>query len=379
MRKIIGSFLLFAAAAALCGCSGQPAAQQSDNVTIVKLMKPENIPDFYDVLSGFSEEHPDIRVKFTDAPCKTLERHGLYVSAMEGRDSSVDIYWLNDEWIDEFAKYEYIKPFDDDFEIAHDGYIIDTKSRFEYDGRLYALPIGLDTDVLFYRNDIISQPPKRWTQLEAGNVGVNSYTGEDAIYNIINIQRAEACEYAQALELYKKLITDTDTNETDFAAAFKTGRKAMFLGPASDFRELNSSSSAIRGSFSVTLVPPGEPDKHFIRAYGLGINANSENTEEAKEVLNYLKTVDAGRLLARSCSVMPVIGSLYNDEMVLYDNAHFGALKTIAENSLSYSSAGIGGAKTVRLNDALKMYLAGSLTADEAGEIFNEEINNGQQ
>ena len=103
MKKIICLVLLSAAAAVVTGCGGKSEAVENSSVTTVKIMKPGSISDFYDVLSNFTEENPDIRVKFVDAPTGTLERHGLYVSAMVGRDSSVDIYWLNDEWTDEFA------------------------------------------------------------------------------------------------------------------------------------------------------------------------------------------------------------------------------------------------------------------------------------
>ena len=376
MKKIICLVLLSAAAAVVTGCGGKNEAVENSGVTIVKIMKPGSISDFYDVLSDFTEENPDIRVKFVDAPTGTLERHGLYVSAMAERDSSVDIYWLNDEWTDEFAKYGYIRPFESDFEISHEQNITDTQNAFEYENRLYAMPIGVDTDILYYRNDTVASPPQDWNiPINENSISINCRDSADMIYNIIGIKRSMKVSFTETLKMYKQLIDGMDIENGDAAAVFKNGKKAMYFGKASDYGGMNSSVSAIRGGFSIAPIPADKAAGHFVRNYGLGINSNSENTDAALKVIDYLKREDVQRLLARSCSLMPVIRSLYDDEMVLYDNAHFKNLKNIAETADSYASLGVDNERIVRLSDALNMYLAGNINEETAGAVFEEELN----
>ena len=377
MRKFIFFAAVCMALAALSGCAGKTEAVESDDVTIVKIMKPGSIRDFGNVLSEFSEENPDIRVKFVDAPTGTLERHALYVSAMSGRDSSVDIYWLNDEWISEFARYGYINPLDDTFNAEHEKNIIDTKKCFEYENRLYALPVGIDTDILYYRNDELPNLPEKWDKPdESGFEGIcaENRDGADMIYNIVSIKRSTGLSYARALDLYGKLISGTGTGDEDAASAFKTGKTKMFLGKASDYAEMNSSASSIKGKFSVMSDLGGDGGR-FVTGYGMGINANSKNIAAAVRVLEFMNNADVQKQLARSCSLMPVIRSLYDDEMVLYDNPHFKELVRTAENAVLYSSLDIGGERLVRLNNAVNTYLSGGSDENTAGAVFEEELN----
>ena len=72
---------------------------------------------------------------------------------------------------------------------------------------------------------------------------------------------------------------------------------------------------------------------------------------------------------------MPVIRSLYDDEMVLYDNHHFKELVRTAENAVLYSSLDIGGERLVRLNNAVNTYLSGGSDENTAGAVFEEELN----
>lgn len=79
---------------------------------VLKVIKPNYISDFTQNIAEFNEANPDIQVKFIDAPTSTEKRHQLYVSALSGKDSSIDIYWINDEWTKEFAEQKYIKALD---------------------------------------------------------------------------------------------------------------------------------------------------------------------------------------------------------------------------------------------------------------------------
>ena len=41
-------------------------------------------------------------------------------------------------------------------------YIIDAQERFSVNDSFYAMPVGMDTDVIFYRSDKIHNVPETW-------------------------------------------------------------------------------------------------------------------------------------------------------------------------------------------------------------------------
>lgn len=129
---------------------------------ILKVIKPNYISDFTQNIAEFNEANPDIQVKFIDAPTSTEKRHQLYVSALSGKDSSIDIYWINDEWTKEFAEQKYIKALDGEILLDNSRYIIDAQERFSVNDSFYAMPVGMDTDVIFYRSDKIHNVPETW-------------------------------------------------------------------------------------------------------------------------------------------------------------------------------------------------------------------------
>ncbi len=74
------------------GCSGVPPEEISAReVSIIKIIKPNYIPDFSGIVNEFSEINSDLQVRFVDAPLSTGERHQLYVSALSGKDESIDL------------------------------------------------------------------------------------------------------------------------------------------------------------------------------------------------------------------------------------------------------------------------------------------------
>lgn len=131
MKKLLILFLLASVMLSMCsGCTVEKTVESAQAVTVLKVIKPNYISDFTQNIAEFNEANPDIQVKFIDAPTSTEKRHQLYVSALSGKDSSIDIYWINDEWTKEFAEQKYIKALDGEILLDNSRYIIDAQERF---------------------------------------------------------------------------------------------------------------------------------------------------------------------------------------------------------------------------------------------------------
>lgn len=144
----------------------------------------------------------------------------LYVSALSGKDSSIDIYWINDEWTKEFAEQKYIKALDGEILLDNSRYIIDAQERFSVNDSFYAMPVGMDTDVIFYRSDKIHNVPETWDGIInlcrnsdfmdiPIKLGLTTSDIQDMMYNIIEIKEAMGISYAETLNLYKEFIENT--------------------------------------------------------------------------------------------------------------------------------------------------------------------------
>ena len=76
--KYIKHIGLLAITAALCaGCSSPVEKVSSHEVSVIKIIKPSNIPEFSRIVNDFNEINSDIQVKFVDAPFSTDKRHPL--------------------------------------------------------------------------------------------------------------------------------------------------------------------------------------------------------------------------------------------------------------------------------------------------------------
>lgn len=378
MKKLIAFISCIVLFLAASSCSYQQISETGSDRTVIRMAMPKNVEDIKSLINAFETENPTVKIEKVDMPRSSAERHSLYVSAMSSGDSSIDLYWLDDGWIEEFVRYKYLEPLSDRIRLDESIYITDSYDVFSCGGQLYALPLAIDIDFIFYRKDIIKETPSEWTDIHKfidsgdGILGfcMNNEISEDMIYDIIELKESMNCSYEETLEFYKKIM-DSSVLEDDigYISPFKIGNALFLKDCCSEWVELNEDISAVRGNVGAVVLPDGT-GKHFINEYGLGINARSENKEYAKKFLEYLSISDNQRLLAREYGLMPVIADFYDDEMVLDINPHFYGVKEIVKNAIHYSDLDISGEAVVEIENLLKDYFNGKTDAKTVSDAF---------
>ena len=318
MKKLLILFLLASVMLSMCsGCTVEKTVESAQAVTVLKVIKPNYISDFTQNIAEFNEANPDIQVKFIDAPTSTEKRHQLYVSALSGKDSSIDIYWINDEWTKEFAEQKYIKALDGEILLDNSRYIIDAQERFSVNDSFYAMPVGMDTDVIFYRSDKIHNVPETWD-------------------GIINLCR-----------------------NSDFGLPIKLGLTT------SDIQDMMYN--------IIEIMVASLPNKNqFVRSYALAINSNSKNQEAAIRFLDFMNGKEQQRRLSRDTSLIPIIRELYDDEMILDANPHVKGIKQSVQNSSSFATVSINGENLKKLEEALIKFFNNEETSMNTGKIFED-------
>ena len=382
--KCLKFIALAAAAAIICaGCSPQEQVASSQEVSVLKIIKPNYIPEFSNAVAEFNEANSDIQINFVDAPTATAERHDLYVAALSGRDESTDIYLINDEWTEEFAECGYIMPITEELSIDNSQYIVDAQAMFSYNNDLYALPIGLDTDFIFYRSDLLDKAPENWDEVVKESRSSDSQVPitlclesadiKDIVYNLNQIMKSSGCTYAEALNFYREITDGYDMEDDipiDCLSTFKTGGALMMLGKGSYWHKLNGSTSAVRGDVGMMLMSnAGDADSmNYICGYGLAINANSKNKEAAIRFLDFLNSKEQQQQLSRDSSIMPVITELYEDEMILDTNPYMSGLGDAIKNAETYKSIGVEGEALKRSESALHRFFGKEETSNNTGK-----------
>nr|QGT50939.1 sugar ABC transporter substrate-binding protein [uncultured Firmicutes bacterium] len=384
-KQFILLLILVFCVAGLCSCNNRGGSVVSaDEHTTIAVAKPKNLPGLAQIISNFEQAHPDISVKTVDVSSKSDDRHNVYVSALSGKDSAVDLYWMDDTWVEEFAKYGYLLPLDGYIALEKEKYVPQAVDKFTAQQQLYCMPVALDMSFLYYRKDLIDEIPVTWEdicrltkemlpglpEIDYG-VDVCDEVEDEMVFRLIEFLNAKDNSTEQAVTLYKNLI---DTNyvrresEGKFFNTFKSGGSLFMYDNNSVLDDLRDDFSNVRGKVGVTLIPGGTGKKTgaLLGGYGFGINRNSKHVPQAVQFLEYLQSEEILRSLSRDYSYMPALVSLYQDEMVLDQNPHFRGLLTLFPELEERNHIPVFDGRTNEVKKVLKNLLLESITVEEA-------------
>ena len=127
------------------------------------------------------EALPDVEVNTQLMPHdKAME---LATIAMSSKADTVDLVYLNDSTFLSFAKNGWLRPLDDLFEQYKEEFGLDdfadsALDTFRYEGKLYVIPHTINTQLFFYRKDLLDEagksPPTNFEEYKALATEMNS-------------------------------------------------------------------------------------------------------------------------------------------------------------------------------------------------------------
>jgi ABC-type glycerol-3-phosphate transport system substrate-binding protein len=150
--------------------------------------------------------HPQNQARIVELPALAdAQRSEMLARAQTGR-GEIDVFNLDVTWTAEFAENGYIRSLDES-RISTRGFLDGPLDTCRYDGRLWALPFNTDVGLLYYRSDLIDEPPRTWKDLEeqveatrarTGNA-VDGYAGQFADYEGLTVNALEAVRGADGV------------------------------------------------------------------------------------------------------------------------------------------------------------------------------------
>jgi multiple sugar transport system substrate-binding protein len=160
----IGAILAIAGCAiavAACGSSGKGPA------TINWYVFPEPSGSFAKAAAACSaNSHGAYNIKINFLSNASDQQRQTLVQRLAAGDSSIDILAMDVDWTAEFASAGWIRPWTGVNKAAvSKGVLPGPLKTATYNGKLYAAPINSNTEILWYRKDLVKTPPKTWNQM----------------------------------------------------------------------------------------------------------------------------------------------------------------------------------------------------------------------
>lgn len=289
------------------------------------------------------------RIEYEVLPRGADDQRVQLVRRLAAGDRDLDILGLDVTWTQEFASAGWIREWSGEHRReAERGTLAGPLASASYEQRLYAAPKNTNVQLLWYRTDLVDEPPRTWDELittaqrlrERGEpyqvltMGAQ-YEGLTVLYNtltasaggqILNPEGTEAVFDAgavAALEQLRQFATSGVTSpsfsnamEDEVRLAFQSGAGAFqlnwpFVYPA--MREAAPELAEHVGWARYPAVDPRTPSRVTIGGYNLGVSAYSEHPQEAFEAALCLRNPEHQLFSAVNDGVPPTIEGLYQD------------------------------------------------------------------
>ncbi|HEU4461702.1 MAG TPA: ABC transporter substrate-binding protein [Solirubrobacterales bacterium] len=347
-RALICLTGLALAAVGLVACGGGSDASGSRDLTFFVAIQPGGtIEKVSERCSEESNGKYTITPEFL--PTDASQQREQLVRRLGAEDSSIDIVGMDVIWTGEFANAGWVEEWTgaEKKAVTENVFpnVIETAS---FDGKLYAAPFNTNTQLLWYRKDLVKKPPTTWDQMieeaeglkEAGTIQVqaNRYEGYMVFVNAL-IESAgteilsgpeevdlEQQPTEKALEVIGKLASGSaappslSTSDEDSARlGFEAGESAFMTNYTFAYASAQAEApdiGKVMGFARFPRVEANEPSKPPLGGFNLAVSAFSENKDVAFEAAACLANDVSQKTAVELDGLPPSRSDLYTDKAV---------------------------------------------------------------
>jgi len=342
---------------AACGTAGASTGP----VTLSFYLYPDNSGATQQAIKNCdAQSHGKYTISYQQLPNASDGQRQQMVRRLAAHDSSLDILGLDVTWEAEFAQAGWIEPWTGANKAeAENGTLTPALDTAIWKGKLYAVPDNSNTQLLWYRSDLVPNPPKTWAEMLADSARLAKqgkphyieiqgaqYEGATVWFNtmvqsaggsILNADATKATLGApaiKALTIMKQLATGPAADpslgvqeENDNRLAMEGGTAAFELNYPFVYPAMKADNPNLFKHFKYTLYPeviPGQPAKVTIGGIDLAVSAFSQHKSLAFQAALCLRDKQNQIIGANVGGVPPTITSLYNNP-ALFKNYPFHA------------------------------------------------------
>jgi trehalose/maltose transport system substrate-binding protein len=347
------------AGSALTACGTSNAA--TGPVTLNFWFYPDTSPATNDAVANCNNQHKNLyKISYQQLPQASDGQRQQLVRRLAAHDGSMDILGLDVTWEAEFAEAGFIQPWTGAYKAqAEDGTLKPALETAIWQNKLYAVPDNSNTQLLWYRSDLVKTPPKTWAQMIADaeqlakegkphyiEIQGAQYEGATVWFNtmvasaggtILNSGATKptlGAPAVKALSIMHQLATSPAADpslsvqmENQNRIAMEAGTAAFELNYPFVYPSMKADNPSMFKHFKWALYPevtPGVPAKVTIGGEDLAVSAYSQHKSLAFQAALCLRDKQNQIIGANLGGVPPTIASLYNNPK-LFANYPFHA------------------------------------------------------
>jgi multiple sugar transport system substrate-binding protein len=271
------------------------------------------------------------------------------VRRLAAKDDSMDILGMDVTWTQEFASAKWIREFTgaDKTEVEN-GTLPGPLASAQYEGKLYAAPNNTNVQLLWYRKDLVPDPPKTWDEMIQMSLQLKQqgkpyqiltmgaqYEGLVVLFNslvasagghVVSDDGKTAVMDAgtlKALQVMKTFSTAGVTSpsfanmiEDDVRHAFQNGEGAFQLNWPYVWASMQKETPDLAKNVAWARYPAIDANTPSVTTIGganLAVSAYSKYPQQAFEAVQCLRGPAAQKYLAINAGQAPSIEAVYND------------------------------------------------------------------
>jgi multiple sugar transport system substrate-binding protein len=291
------------------------------------------------------------------------------VRRLAAHDPTMDILGLDVTWEPEFAQAKWIEPWTGTYKAqAENGTLVPALNTAMWKGQLVAVPDNTNTQLLWYRSDLVQKPPTTWAEMiadaeqlakegkphyieiqgaqyEGGTVWFNTMNASagGTVFNPDATKVTLGAPAVKALTIMKQLATSVAADpsmsvdmENQNRLAMEAGTAAFELNYPFVYPGMKADNPKLFKSFKWALYPginPGQPAKVTIGGIDLAVSAYSQHKSLAFQAALCLRDRENQLIGANVGGVPPTIADLYNDPKLFANYPFHADILTALQNA----------------------------------------------
>lgn len=328
-------------------------AQDIESITI--LMPAPFADSTKELVRDFNQKYEkSIHLDVIRGPLETEAISDLAISSLLLGDTPFDALLMDITWLPKYARAGWLEALDNGFDES-DVNDLTNGARLGnyYQGGLYRWPLVADIGLLFWRTDLMEQPPSTPDELVAVSRNLQNskkvpwgyvwqgrqYEGLSCVYlemidgyggdwfnpdlGTFGLDEKPGVQAAQWLtNLIKEGISPeavTNYAESETLQSFKSGDSAFMRNWPYAWAELQKEDSRVRGKVGIStmVAAPGASPASTVGSWGLSLLKGSQHKEAVIKAFKFLTSKESQIKLFSDYGYTPTLKSIYEDPTLL--------------------------------------------------------------
>jgi multiple sugar transport system substrate-binding protein len=359
------------------------------------------------LLEKWNEEHPEEQVTFKEQTDEADQQHDDLVQNFQAQNGDYDVVSVDLVWTPEFAAQGWLQPLEGEMAVDTEGMFDSAVEGASYQDTLYAAPFISDGGLLYYRKDLVPEPPQTWDEMMqmcsiAERENIDCYAGQLAKYEGLTVNATEAINSAGGSVLDEQGQPALDTaeaqaglgnlvdaytegnmpkeaitfTEEEARIAFQSGELLFMRNwPYAYSLMTGEGSSEVKDVVGVAPLPGADGvGASSLGGHNSAVSVYSENKATARDFVAYLAEEQQQRFVLEEASFAPVLSSLYDEPSYAEQAPYLPTLKTSIDNAVPRPVTPFYPAVTSAIQDNTYAALQGEKSTEQALSDMNAAI-----